>query len=128
MGWQFAVVFLGGGLGSAGRHGVNLLAARLVGTQYPVGTFLINLLGSFAMGAVVEYFAARSGLAPQARLFLTTGVIGGFTTFSTFSLESAQLLDRGEPAAALVYIMGSAVLGVASLYLGMLAARMLPGG
>ncbi len=122
---EFLLVFLGGGLGSAARHGANLLAARWLGTQYPLGTLGINVLGAFAMGAVVEYWAARSGLSPQARLFLTTGILGGFTTFSTFALEIGALQLRGEIAASILYALGSLVLGVAGLYAGMALVRAL---
>ena len=121
---EFLLVFLGGGIGSATRHGVNVLAARLWGIQYPVGTLCINILGSFAMGVVVEYWAVKSGLPQQARLFLTTGVIGGFTTFSTFSLEVALLSSRGEIMLAGLYIVGSLVLGVGGLYAGMALVRL----
>lgn len=122
---EFLLVFLGGGLGSAARHGTNLLAARWLGTQYPLGTLGINVLGAFAMGVVVEYWASRSGLSPQARLFLTTGILGGFTTFSTFALEIAALQLRGEIAAAALYALGSLVLGVAAIYAGMALVRAL---
>ncbi|HEY4368844.1 MAG TPA: fluoride efflux transporter CrcB [Steroidobacteraceae bacterium] len=121
---EFLIVFLGGGLGSAGRHGTNLLAARLFGVAYPVGTLCINVLGSFLMGVVVEYFALKSGLSQQLRLFLATGILGGFTTFSTFSLEAALLNSRGEPGAAVLYIAASIVLGVGALYLGLAAVRL----
>jgi len=121
---EFLLVFLGGGLGSATRHGVNVLAAKLWGVQYPVGTLCINILGSFAMGLVVEYWAVKSGLPQQARLFLTTGVIGGFTTFSTFSLEVALLNSRGEIMLAGLYIVGSLILGIGGLYAGMALVRL----
>lgn len=121
---EFLLVFLGGGLGSATRHGVNVLAARLWGVQYPVGTLCINILGSFAMGLVVEYWAVKSGLPQQARLFLTTGVIGGFTTFSTFSLEVALLTSRGEIMLAGLYTVGSLILGIGGLYAGMALVRL----
>lgn len=121
---EFLLVFLGGGLGSATRHGVNVLAAKLWGVQYPVGTLCINILGSFAMGLVVEYWAVKSGLPQQARLFLTTGVIGGFTTFSTFSLEVALLNSRGEIMLGGLYIVGSLILGIGGLYAGMALVRL----
>ncbi|MBS0342779.1 MAG: fluoride efflux transporter CrcB [Proteobacteria bacterium] len=120
---EFLLVFLGGGVGSATRHGVNVLATRLLGTNYPVGTLCINVIGSFAMGLVVEYWALKSGLSQQARLFLTTGVIGGFTTFSTFSLEVALLNARGEAVAAVLYVIASIVLGIGALYSGMALVR-----
>lgn len=123
---EFLLVFLGGGIGSALRHGMNLLAARWLGTQYPLGTLCINVLGAFAMGVVVEYWTTRSGLSPQARLFLTTGILGGFTTFSTFALEAVVLQSRGEMLAAGLYVAGSLVLGVGALYAGMALVRVLP--
>src|SRR5580693_5648091 len=89
----YLIVFLGGGLGAALRHGVNLAAARLFGMGFPYGTLVINVLGSLAMGLIAEYFALKIGLPQRWRLFLTTGVLGGFTTFSAFSLEAALLYE-----------------------------------
>ncbi|GJE27512.1 fluoride efflux transporter CrcB [Methylobacterium organophilum] len=121
----FVIVFLGGGLGSAARYGVGVLALRLVGSEYPWGTLTINVVGSFAMGVVAEYFALRSGLSQPMRLFLTTGIIGGFTTFSTYALETALLQERGEMGAALTYALGSVVVGVAALFAGLALVRVL---
>lgn len=123
---NFLLVFLGGGLGSVSRHGVNVIAARFWGSQYPLGTLCINVLGSFAMGVVVEYWALKSGLPQQARLFLTTGVIGGFTTFSTFSLEVALLNSRGEALSAGLYLLASLILGVGAVYAGIAMVRFFP--
>lgn len=120
----YLLVFIGGGLGSALRHGVNVLAARFWGTQYPIGTLSINVLGSFAMGVVVEYLAMKSALSQQVRLFLTTGVIGGFTTFSTFSLEIATLSSRGEIMWAGLYVASSLIFGVGGFYTGMALVRL----
>ncbi|HLR12261.1 MAG TPA: fluoride efflux transporter CrcB [Burkholderiaceae bacterium] len=119
----YLLVFLGGGLGSALRHGVNAVTARLWITQYPVATLCVNVLGSFAMGALVEYLGMKSGLSQQLRLFLATGVLGGFTTFSTFSLEIAALGSRGEMVWAGLYVLASLVLGVAGIYAGMALVR-----
>ena len=121
----FVIVFLGGGLGSAARYGVGVLALRLVGSEYPWGTLTINVVGYFAMGVVAEYFALRSGLSQPMRLFLTTGIIGGFTTFSTYALETALLQERGEMGAALTYALGSVVVGVAALFAGLALVRVL---
>ena len=121
----FVIVFLGGGLGSAARYGVGVLALRLVGSEYPWGTLTINVVGSFAMGVVAEYFALRSGLSQPMRLFLTTGIIGGFTTFSTYALETALLQERGEMGAALTYALGSVVVGVEALFAGLALVRVL---
>lgn len=121
----FLMVFLGGGVGSAARHGVNVLAARFFGANYPIGTFTINIIGAFTMGAVVEWLAMRASFSPVIRLFLTTGIIGGFTTFSTYALEIAALYERGEFGIAVVYALASIVLGLAALFLGMQAVKWL---
>ncbi len=120
---NYLIVFLGAGLGGALRHGVNLAALRLVGAGFPWGTLAINVAGSFVMGLVAEYFALKSGLSAQMRLFLTTGVLGGFTTFSAFSLEVALLYERGELLAAGLYVLGSVVLAVAGLFAGLYVIR-----
>ena len=124
---EFLLVFVGGGIGSALRHGVNAMSLRLLGVQfqYPVGTFFINVLGSFLMGLVVEYWALKSGMSQQGRLFLTTGIIGGFTTFSTFALEIGLLNSKGEVVAAALYAIASVVVGLAALYAGMALVRAL---
>ena len=122
---QLLVVFLGGGLGAALRHGVNLLAARTVGTQFPYGTLCINVLGSLAMGMAVAWFATRGGGSLSMRLFLTPGVLGGFTTFSAFSLEAALLYERGQPGLAAAYVLGSVVLSIAGLVAGLALVRTL---
>jgi CrcB protein len=124
---SYLIVFLGGGLGSAARHGVNLLAARLVGTGYPFGTFGINVLGSFLMGVIAEYFALKSGLSQPLRLLLTTGILGGFTTFSTFSLESALLVERDQFAVAGIYVAASIAVGIGALFAGLAVVRFIVG-
>jgi CrcB protein len=124
---SYLIVFLGGGLGAAARHGVNLLVARLIGTGYPFGTFGINVLGSFLMGVIAEYFALKSGLHQPLRLLLTTGILGGFTTFSTFSLESALLVERDQFAAAGIYVAASIVVGIGALFAGLAVVRFFVG-
>ena len=124
---SYLIVFLGGGLGSAARHGVNLLAAQLVGTGYPFGTFSINVLGSFLMGVIAEYFALKSGLPQPLRLLLTTGILGGFPTFSTFSLESALLVERDQFAVAGIYVAASIVVGIGALFAGLAVVRFFVG-
>ncbi|MER2268041.1 fluoride efflux transporter CrcB [Methylobacterium oxalidis] len=118
---NFLLVFLGAGLGGVARHGVNLAALRL-GSDFPVGTLVINVLGSVLMGVLTGWFALRGG-AMGARLFLATGVLGGFTTFSTYSLEAVTLLERGAVGPALAYTLGSVLLGLGGLFLGLLAMR-----
>ena len=121
----FLVVFLGGGLGAALRHGVNLVAARWFGTLFPYGTLFINVMGSLAMGLIAEYFALKAGLPQRMRLFLTTGILGGFTTFSAFSLEAALLYERGQHLGAAIYVIASVVLAIAALFVGLAIVRAL---
>ena len=108
----YLVVFLGAGVGGVLRHGTNLAAARLFGTGVPAGTFIVNVLGSFIMGLFAGYFAFRTGVNQHLRLFLTTGILGGFTTFSTFSLDAA-LTAMGNAAPQLkVHINAALNVGV----------------
>src|SRR5262245_49732573 len=91
----FLIVFLGGGLGAALRPGVNLDSARLLGTAFPYRTLFENVSGSLAMGLIAGYFAFRSGGGHQYwQLFLTTGILGGYTTFSAYSLDAVLLYER----------------------------------
>lgn len=121
----FLIVFLGAGIGGALRHGFNLGAYRMLGAaSFPYGTLAINVLGSFAMGLIVEYFALRSGLPQHMRLFLTTGILGGFTTFSAFSLEVALLYERGQVLEGVTYAVASVVLSVGALFLALALVRM----
>ena len=119
----FLIVFLGGGIGAASRHGINLLAARMLGTGFPYGTILINVVGSLAMGLIAEFFALKGGLPQHWRLFLTTGILGGFTTFSAFSLEAALLYERGELVGAATYVVASVVLAIGALFAGLAIVR-----
>jgi CrcB protein len=112
------------GLGGVLRHGVNGAALRF-GQAFPWGTLTINVVGSVLMGVVTGWFALRGG-PPQARLFLATGVLGGFTTFSTFSLEAVTLIERGDWGAALAYVLVSVLAGIAGLALALVAMRHLP--
>jgi CrcB protein len=115
----YLIVFLGAGIGGALRHGVNVGAARAFGYQFPFGTLIVNIVGSFVMGAFAGYFAFRPGIAQHLRLFLTTGILGGFTTFSAFSLDAALLIERHSYAMAAGYIAGSVAASVAALFFGL---------
>jgi CrcB protein len=117
------LVFVGAGLGGVMRHGVNAAALRL-GSAFPYGTLGINVLGSLVMGLAIGWFALRGG-GMQARLFLTTGVLGGFTTFSAFSLDAVTLMERGEIGAALTYVLASVIVSILALFLGLTAMRAL---
>jgi len=121
--WGFLVVFLGGGFGAALRHGINLAAAALAGRSFPYGTMFINVSGSLVMGLIAEYFALKTHLPRAWLLFLTTGILGGYTTFSTFSLEAALLYERGQLWATGLYVLGSVVLAIAGLFAGLAIVR-----
>lgn len=126
---NYLIVFLGAGIGGAGRHGVNVLAARLFGTAFPAGTLVINVLGCLMIGIVAGTFAFRGHLPQEMRLFLTTGILGGFTTFSAFSLDAALLWERGEAGLAALYVGGSVVLSLVAVAAGLALTRtMLAGG
>jgi len=119
----YLIVFLGAGIGGALRHGVNVGATRLFGYGFPFGTFIVNIAGSFVMGAFAGYFAFRPGIPQHVRLFLTTGLLGGFTTFSAFSLDAALLIERNQYGLAAGYIVGSVAASVSALFFGLALFR-----
>ena len=119
----YLIVFLGGGIGAALRHGVNLLAGRVVGTGFPTGTLTVNVVGSVIMGVLAAWFAFKGDASQHWRLFLTTGVLGGFTTFSSFSLDVAVLYERGAFGIAALYVFASLALSVAGLFAGLALVR-----
>ena len=119
----YIVVFLGGGLGAALRHGINLALARMLGGGFRYATFFINVSGSFVMGLIAAWFAFKGDASQHWRLFLTTGILGGYTTFSTFSLDAALLYERGQLTLAAVYVIGSVVLGLIGLFAGLAVVR-----
>jgi fluoride exporter len=120
----FLIVFLGGGLGAALRHGVNLLSARLFGSAFPWHTLIENVTGSLVMGVLAGYFAFKADPSSQHwRLFLTTGILGGYTTFSAFSLDSVLLYERGEMALAALYVLASVALSIGGLFAGLALVR-----
>ena len=115
----YLVFFLGAGVGGAMRHAVNNLAVRLFGYSFPYGTLAVNIAGSFLMGAMAGYFALRTGVPQHLRLFLTTGILGGFTTFSAFSLDTALLIERHNYSLAAAYVCGSVFISLVALFVGM---------
>jgi len=121
----FLIVFLGGGLGAALRHGVNLVVARWLGTGFNYATLFENVSGSIVMGLIVGYFAFKDGgsVSQHWRLFLTTGILGGYTTFSAFSLDTILLYERGELGLAVLYAVLSVVLSVGGLMAGLTLMR-----
>jgi CrcB protein len=116
------LVFLGAGLGGVLRHGVNLAALRLLGPGFPWGTLAVNIVGSLLMGLLAALLAGR---ATEARLLLMTGVLGGFTTFSAFSLDAWVLWERGDVGLAAGYVLASVLLSLAALGFGLVLGRAL---
>ena len=119
----FLLVFIGGGIGAAMRHGVNLLSMRLLGAGFPYATIIENVSGSLAMGLLAGYFAFKGDAVQPMRLFLATGVLGGYTTFSAFSLDAVLLYERGALGLAALYVIGSVALSIACLFAGLIIAR-----
>jgi CrcB protein len=121
------LVFLGAGIGGVLRHGVNTGCARFCGTFFPWGTLTVNVVGSLLMGVIAGWlsYRAEAGWSQPLRLFLMTGILGGFTTFSAFSLDAVLLWERGEPALAGGYVLGSVILSVAALAAGLAVVRAL---
>lgn len=119
------LVFLGAGIGGVLRHGVNLASLKWAGPGFPYGTLAINIVGSGLMGLVAGWFAFKAGeSAPQdLRLFLATGILGGFTTFSAFSLDAILLWERGEAMLAVAYVLGSVVVSLVALVGGLAIMR-----
>ncbi len=122
----YLLVFLGAGFGGMLRHGANTAVTRALGADFPWGIFFINVTGCFAMGLIAGWLAFRTqhGWSQDVRLLLTTGVLGGYTTFSAFSLDFATLWERGAQGTAVVYVLGSVVLSLAAVFLGLALVRM----
>jgi len=120
---QYALVFLGGGLGSMLRYFITVMSGRAWGTAFPWGTFLIIITGSTVMGLIAGYLAFKGEASQPWRVFLMTGILGGYTTFSAFSLDAALLYERGELGLALAYVLGSVVLSIAGLFAGLALVR-----
>ncbi|MEH2481856.1 CrcB protein [Nitrobacteraceae bacterium AZCC 2146] len=120
---NYLLVFIGGGLGATLRHFINMVCARSLGTAFPWGTFIINITGSTVMGLIAGYLAFKGEASQPWRLFLMTGILGGYTTFSAFSLDAALLYERGEIGLALLYVLGSGGLAIAGLFAGLALVR-----
>jgi fluoride exporter len=122
---SYLLVFLGAGIGGALRHGVNVGCARLCGTAFPWGTLTVNVVGSFLMGLIAAWlaFKAGEGWSQPLRLFLTTGILGGFTTFSAFSLDAVLIWERGQIGLAVAYVAASVVLSIGGLLAGLALIR-----
>ncbi|WND01574.1 fluoride efflux transporter CrcB [Temperatibacter marinus] len=116
---------LGGALGAVSRHYFAAAVMRLFGGQFPFGIMITNILGSFLMGVLISVLAGKFSLSSEWRHFITVGFLGAFTTFSTFSMEAVMLLERGALWTAALYIVGSVVLAIIGLILGMQIGKIL---
>lgn len=126
MKWTFILaVAAGGSLGSVARYLVGIGFGKWLGPKFPWGTLFINVTGSLLIGILAGLFAVRWSLPQAARIFLVVGICGGYTTFSTFSLDTFYLIERGEMAAAAAYMIGSVVLSVGALIAGIQIARVI---
>jgi CrcB protein len=118
-------IALGGAIGSLARHYLSASIYGVTGSGFPFGVFAVNVLGGLLMGIIVELGALRLNYTPEIRAFLTTGMLGGFTTFSTFSLDAALLIERGDWLGSAAYMIGSVVLSVGALFAGLWLVRVL---
>lgn len=116
---------LGGALGAVSRHFMAGWISRLTGHGFPWGIMIVNILGSFLMGLLITYLSHHFDTTPELRAFIAVGVLGGFTTFSTFSLETALLIERGQLAEAAGYVTGSVVLAIGGLFAGLWLGRII---
>ena len=119
----FLIVFFGGGIGAALRHGINLITPRILGTAFPYATMFENFSGSLVMGLLAAYFAFKGDATQHWRLFFTTGILGGYTTFSAFSLDTALLYERGELGLAALYVLASVAVSIGALFAGLAIVR-----
>lgn len=118
-----ALIFIGGGLGASLRHWTGVWTLRQFGPAFPYGTMTVNILGSLLMGVLIGYLSKKSGATNEVRLFLATGFLGGFTTFSAFSLDVANLWQRGDLAGAFSYAALSVILSLAAVFIGLWLMR-----
>jgi CrcB protein len=120
---ELAIVAAGGALGAALRHLTGIAMLRLMGAGFPWGTLAVNVVGSFLMGVFIELLARRFGASTEMRLLVATGVLGGFTTFSSFSLDVAVLWERGATVLAMGYVMASVAGAIGALFAGLWIVR-----
>ncbi|MEF2551408.1 fluoride efflux transporter CrcB [Aurantimonas sp. A2-1-M11] len=119
------IVAAGGAVGATLRHLSGMAALRLFGAGFPWGTVVVNVLGSFLMGLFIELAGRRFDAPQEIRLLVATGCLGGFTTFSTFSLDAVVLAERGSHMLAAIYVIGSVVAAIGALFAGLALARWL---
>ena len=120
----YLLVGIGGALGSIARYGSGVVVGKVWASSFPLATLLINIAGSLAMGLFIGYLARTTpAWQADARLFVAVGIFGGFTTFSSFSLDAIALIERGELGQAALYVLVSVVVAIAALYAGLLLMR-----
>ena len=117
------LVAAGGAVGSVLRYLVGLWTLRSFGPAFPWGTLTVNVTGSFLIGVLAEAIARKFGASVEMRVFLITGILGGYTTFSAFSLDAMTLLERGEPVTALIYVASSVLLSALAVFAGLALMR-----
>jgi CrcB protein len=115
----------GGAIGAGLRYLVGSFLFRALGPSFPWATIFVNIVGSLAMGLLIGFLVRRTGTPNEVRIFLATGILGGFTTFSAFSLDAISLWERGEISAAAIYVLGSVVLSIFALFVGLMLVRSL---
>lgn len=115
-------IALGGGLGAVSRHLIGEQSKRIWGTDFPIGTMTVNIIGSLLMGLLIGWLLTRQG-GENLKLFLATGFLGGFTTFSAFSLDAINLLERKAYSPFILYVGGSVIVAILALWIGLLLAR-----
>ncbi|MBW9067405.1 fluoride efflux transporter CrcB [Agrobacterium pusense] len=120
---NIVLVAAGGAIGSVFRYLVGVWSVRLAGVNFPWGTLTVNVVGSFLIGLLVELVARRLNASMEMRLFLVTGVLGGFTTFSSFSLDAASLFERGALGLSAVYVLASLSVSIAAVFAGLALGR-----
>ena len=119
------LVATGGAIGASLRYLTGIAALRWFGANFPWGTLMVNVIGSFAMGVLAEFTIRKLGASNELRLLLMTGLLGGYTTFSAFSLDAILLIERGAYSAATGYILANVVGSILALLLGLMLARSL---
>jgi len=124
---HFLLVFLGGGIGAAARHFVGVYSLRHFGPNFPYGTMIVNVTGSLIMGLFIGWLVRRGvSSSNELRLFVATGVLGGFTTFSAFSLDIANLWERGALMSTATYAIGTVLICIIAVFAGLWLARSFP--
>ena len=116
-------IAVGGALGSLARHFLSSSIYGVTGSAFPWGILVVNVLGGFLMGLIVELGALKLSYSPEMRAFMTTGILGGFTTFSAFSLDAVLLWERGEVLSAAIYVILSVALSIGALAVGLMIMR-----